>query len=509
VNLNFIDITAAASNTPPSASISTPLNGANVSGTVSIGVNATDNQDPVGTLNVDIRIDGGAWLPATWNAAAGQYRTTWNTTSVANGSHTIQARATDSQSASVMSSTITINVNNAVVPDFVLPATIQAEDYNDYSDTTSGNTGGRYRYDDVDIETCTDPTTPAGTTCYNVGWTAADEWLAYDVRVPTAGNYTFAFRVASPSNNRTLQLQLDGANLGAPVAVPNTGGYQNWTTVTVSRSLPAGDHELRVIFSSTNLNFNLMTVTSGGPSNTTPTVSIATPTNGATVSGTTPIGVNALDAQDANGTLTVQVRIDSGAWQTAAWNAGAGRYQFNWNTASVTNGSHTITARATDSANATVTTGSISVNVNNGTAAVTLPATIQVEDYVDYHDSDVGNVGGAYRNDNVDIATCTDGNPCHYVGWTIAGEWLSYEVSSPISRMYTVRLRYASPYSNRWVRIEVDGTPHSIVSLPATGDWETWQTAVIGTPSLTAGQHTIRLLIEKDGINLNWLSVTP
>ncbi len=74
--------------------------------------------------------------------------------------------------------------------------------------------------------------------------------------------------------------------------------------------------------------------------------------------------------------------------------------------------------------------------------------------------------------------------------------------------MYTFRLRYASPYSSRWVRIEVDGTLHSIVSLPASGGWETWQTAVIGTSQLGPGQHTIRLLIEKDGININWLSIT-
>ncbi len=64
---------------------------------------------------------------------------------------------------------------------------IQFEDYNTggqnvgYYDTTAGNTGTKYRADDVDIQNCTDPTTPAGQTCYNVGWTAPGEWLAYDV----------------------------------------------------------------------------------------------------------------------------------------------------------------------------------------------------------------------------------------------------------------------------------------------------------------------------------------
>ena len=122
--------------------------------------------------------------------------------------------------------------------------------------------------------------------------------------------------------------------------------------------------------------------------------------------------------------------------------------------------------------------------------------------------SNPGNTGGAYRNGDVDIAACADGSSCYYVGWTMAGEWLSYNVSNTSTAMYTFQLRYASPYSSRWVRIEVDGTLYSIVSLPASGGWETWRTAVIGTPQLSPGQHTIRLLIEKDGLNLNWLSIT-
>ncbi len=420
ININSLEIMAAAANTPPSVTIATPADGATVSGTTTIGVTASDAQDVVGTLGVEIRIDGGSWQLAAWNAGANRYQYDWNTTTVANGSHTIEARATDSNNASDTDGPITVNVNNEVVPDFVLPTTIQAEDYNAYNDTTAGNTGGRYRFDDVDIETCSDPTTPGGTTCYNIGWTAAGEWLAYDVRVPTAGSYTFALRVATPSNGRTVQIQLDGSNLGAPVAVPNSGGYQAWSTVTVVRSLPAGDHELRLVLSSTNLNLNYLTVTSGGSSNTAPSATIATPSNGTTVSGTTTIGVAASDAQDAAGTLNVQVRIDGGTWQAAIWHAGTGRYQYSWNTTTVANGNHTIEARAVDSASATGTSSQISVTVNNvsGTA-VALPATIQVEDYSNFHDSDAGNTGGAYRNDDVDIAACADGSPCHYIGWTI------------------------------------------------------------------------------------------
>ena len=49
-----------------------------------------------------------------------------------------------------------------------------------YSDTTAGNAGGAFRATDVDLEAS------AGGG-YNVGWTAAGEWLVYTVNVTAAG----------------------------------------------------------------------------------------------------------------------------------------------------------------------------------------------------------------------------------------------------------------------------------------------------------------------------------
>ena len=76
-----------------------------------------------------------------------------------------------------------------------LPGTIQAEDFDAggngsaYRDTTTGNTGGKYRSTDVDIESCSE----GG---YDVGWMAAGEWLNYIVKPSAAGQYTAQIRVA-------------------------------------------------------------------------------------------------------------------------------------------------------------------------------------------------------------------------------------------------------------------------------------------------------------------------
>lgn len=102
------------------------------------------------------------------------------------------------------------------------------------------------------------------------------------------------------------------------------------------------------------------------PVDTPPTISIAAPAAGASVAGTIVVGVAASDDKAAAGALAVQARIDAGTWQTASWNAAAGRYELPWNTRTASNGAHTITATTTDSASQTATAGPVSVTVFNG-----------------------------------------------------------------------------------------------------------------------------------------------
>jgi hypothetical protein len=138
-----------------------------------------------------------------------------------------------------------------------LPGRVEAEDYRaggegvGYHDTTAGNTGGAYRNDGVDIQPCSD-----GTGCYNVGWTAATEWLQYDVSVTTGGSYVWTARVATPYSGKSMHLELDGQNIGT-INVPNTGDYQQWATVqSAPMTLAAGTHTLRIVFDTGSMNLN-------------------------------------------------------------------------------------------------------------------------------------------------------------------------------------------------------------------------------------------------------------
>ena len=85
--------------------ITSPSDGAAISGTVTIQGTASDD---VSVEKVEIRIDTGSWQEATGTAS---WSYSWDTTTVANGNHTIYARAYDGTDYSSIDS-ITVNVNN-------------------------------------------------------------------------------------------------------------------------------------------------------------------------------------------------------------------------------------------------------------------------------------------------------------------------------------------------------------------------------------------------------------
>jgi hypothetical protein len=80
----------------------------------------------------------------------------------------------------------------------------------------------------------------------NVGWIDAGDWMEYEIEVTEAGNYSVSYRMASESGSSSGVNLLKDGNLVDSVQVPNTGGWQNWQTVTGGNiSLETGDYVLR------------------------------------------------------------------------------------------------------------------------------------------------------------------------------------------------------------------------------------------------------------------------
>ena len=132
----------------------------------------------------------------------------------------------------------------------------QAENYNAWFDTTPGNSGGAYRNDSVDIEATQD--VGGG---FNVGWVEATEWLVYNnLVVPSTGSYTVKMRVASPGGG-TASVDLNaGAIVLGNFAIPATGGWQNWITISKTVQLNAGTYNLGVYAQTGGWNFNWIEV---------------------------------------------------------------------------------------------------------------------------------------------------------------------------------------------------------------------------------------------------------
>jgi hypothetical protein len=132
-----------------------------------------------------------------------------------------------------------------------LPARIEAESYQRYYDSTSGNQGdAACSSSNVDAQRTSD----ADGTC-NVGWTDPGEWLEYDVSVAQAASFALSVRLAAGDAGRTLHAEIDGqrvASFSAPSA-----GWQTFSTSTVSGiKLAAGAHVLRVVFDTGLINLN-------------------------------------------------------------------------------------------------------------------------------------------------------------------------------------------------------------------------------------------------------------
>ncbi|MCI0749135.1 MAG: Ig-like domain-containing protein, partial [Nevskiales bacterium] len=91
---------------PPTVSITAPVNGATVSGVVTVTAQASDN---VGIASVAFAVDG-TTLDADTNAP---YSFLWDTADTSNGAHTLTATASDTAGNTMISSPVNVTVNNA------------------------------------------------------------------------------------------------------------------------------------------------------------------------------------------------------------------------------------------------------------------------------------------------------------------------------------------------------------------------------------------------------------
>jgi Big-like domain-containing protein/exo-rhamnogalacturonan lyase-like protein len=242
-------------------------------------------------------------------------------------------------------------------------------------------------------------------------------------------------------------------------------------------------------------------VSSGTVDATPPAVSVTAPANAATVSGSVTVSAN---ASDNVGVVGVQFLLDGanlGIEDTAS------PYSVTWNTATASNGSHTVSARARDAAGNS-STASVTVTVNNPdttppTVSISAPAnaatvigTITVSATASDNN---GVVGVQFQLDGVNLGAEDTTSP-YSVSWNSTSATNGAHTLSAIAR------DAAGNKSTASITVTVnnpvpDTTPPTIsITAPGTG------ATVAGTISVSANASdnvgVVGVQFQLDGANL-------
>jgi hypothetical protein len=242
-----------------------------------------------------------------------------------------------------------------------------------YHDLTPANAGGQYRTSEgVDIIASTD--TQGGGHAINNFQTG--EWLKYTVNVASAGSYDFAIYASSNQTTpASFHIEVDGVNVTGSVAVPKTASWTTFQWVGKQGvNLTAGKHVLKLVSDTQYFNVSALSVLPSGSTSpgttpggaTGPTVSLSSPTPGQQASGMLSYAAN------VGSTVTKVDFTVSSATPMALGTRTAAPFGGTLDTTKLENGSHTLTAVASDAQGKT-STSQVAFTVQN--SVTTTPPT--------------------------------------------------------------------------------------------------------------------------------------
>lgn len=170
-------------------------------------------------------------------------------------------------------------------------------------------------------------------------------------------------------------------------------------------------------------------------------------------------------------------------------------------------GDHVIKAVATLVDGSTVES-QVKVFVNipqtpyNGTPFA-VPGKIEAEEFdfggdgYAYYDKDAENRNGTTRDEGVDMSATA-------IGYTEEGEWLEYTVDIKCDDAYTLEAKVASGSDGSSFKLYLDNEPITgVISVPNTGDWETFTTVTEEIDNLPSGVHILKLEITGSWLDMD------
>jgi hypothetical protein len=195
-------------------------------------------------------------------------------------------------------------------------------------------------------------------------YTSANYWVdvvfsgGTSLKVGTASlpnatkSVAYSQSLAASGGTSPYSWSLSSGSLPTGLALPSSGAISGTPTVAGTSPFTVVVKDSTGASASANLSINVVTAAP-------PTVSVNSPANGSTVSGTVVVSGVASDGLTISSVL---VSVDGGTFANAS---GTSSWSFSLNSNSLSNGAHTLSAKVTDSASNSATSSLVDFTVNN------------------------------------------------------------------------------------------------------------------------------------------------
>jgi hypothetical protein len=386
----------------PSVAITAPANLSTVSSTVTVSASSTA-ASPASIASVQFYLDGS---PLGSAVTSSPYAISWNTAAASNASHTLYALTTDNYSNTATSTSITVTVLNqavlsvptsklnfsaahgstatssqsVVVKNTGIASTTlnwlatSTQTWLTFSPASSSLAGGASTTVSFIVNpsalalgtynataTISDPAASSSPQTIPVVLTISTTGVSATMTAP-AGGATVTSTVAvtatatSTVGISSVQFYLDGSALGS--AVTSSPYTVSWNTATASNA----NHTLYALATDNNANTASSSVLTITVDNLPPSVSITSPVSGATVSGSN-VSIVASSTDTQSGVASVAFYLDGSLLGQST----SSPFTATWDTTQSSNGTHNLSAIATDGVGNATTSAVVSVTVNNVT----------------------------------------------------------------------------------------------------------------------------------------------
>ena len=361
---------------------------------------------------------------------------------------------------------------------------------------TAWNSGNSYRNDGVDIEVCTD--IAPYNMGYNVCWADDNDCMLYTVDIASAGVYDLCIRSA---NGMTiagfLHLEIDNTDVSGVTTIPPTGGWQIWKDFTVNGiTLPAGRHKMKIVFDKAAYNINAVKWT------TSTSAVLLRPMSATAINDT----IIRITYNKALATNVIPNSMDFSINSTISHPITKVVYDL------MNQNSILIYSKNTIFYNEVLTVNYSGVNLHSTDADI-VPAATNM--FVLNKIPPRYLIPGKIESENytlmygVQTETCTDTGGGLDVGYTNVGDYLKYSVFVQTAGNYDLTMRIAG-YGGRVSFYYDDASNTNLigsVTFTSTGGWQNWQDVKFTSP-LTVGAHSLKVYVDVEGFNLNYMNFT-